>query len=96
MQIKSVNHKGLEALIAGKSPKGIDAQSVKKIIRMISALQAADSIYTVQTVPGWKLEEKRHAMKGTWSMWVTGNFRLTFGLESPKGPIIDLWYGDYH
>ena len=96
MEIKSVKHKGLEALIAGKSPKGIDAQSVKKITRQLSALQAASSIYKVETVPGWHLEEKTGPMKGTWSMWVTGNFRLTFRLESPEGPIIDLWYGDYH
>tara|TARA_R110000850_G_scaffold266658_1_gene397165 strand:- start:194 stop:484 length:291 start_codon:yes stop_codon:yes gene_type:complete len=96
MQIKSVNHKGLKAMIAGKSPKGIDAGSVKKIARQLAALQAADSIHTVETVPGWHLEEKTGPMKGTWTLWVTGNFRLTFRLESPKGPIIDLWYGDYH
>lgn len=96
MQIKSVSTKGLEALIAGKSAKGIDAGAAKKISRMLAALQAADSIWTVETVPGWQLEEKRHGMKGTWSMWVTGNFRLTFSLESEKGPITDLWYGDYH
>lgn len=96
MQIKSVNHKGLKAIIEGKSPKGIDAQSVKKIRRQLSALQAAPTIYAVETVPGWRLEEKTGPMKGTWTMWVTGNFRLTFRLESPAGPIIELWYGDYH
>jgi proteic killer suppression protein len=96
MKIKSVKTKALEAVIAGKSPKGIDPQLVKKVSRQIAALQAAKNIYSVETVPGWELEEKKGPMKGTWSMWVTGNFRLTFSLESPEGPIIDLWFGDYH
>lgn len=96
MELKSANHKAIKAMLAGKTPKGIDAKLVKKIALMLSALEAAPSIHAVVTVPGWNLQEKTGPMKGKWSMWVTGNYRLTFRLESPTGAVIDLDFEDYH
>lgn len=96
MELKSTKHKAIAAMLAGKSPKGIDANVVRKLQQQLSALQAAASIHAVVTVPGWKLQEKTGPMKGIWSMWVTGNYRLTFRLESPTGAVIDLDYEDYH
>lgn len=96
MELKSAKHKAIAAMLDGKAPKGIDAKLVKKLQQQLSALEAAPSIHAVATVPGWHLQEKTGPMRGKWSMWVTGNFRLTFRLESPTGPIIDLDFEDYH
>lgn len=96
MELKSAKHKAIRAMLEGKSPKGLDPKAAKKIALQLSALQAAASIYAVQTVPGWNLQEKTGPMAGKWSMWVTGNWRLTFRLESPTGAVIDLDFEDYH
>lgn len=96
MELKSAKHKAIRAMLEGKAPKGLDPKAVKKITLQLSALQAASSIHAVETVPGWNLQEKSHRMAGTWTMWVTGNWRLTFRLESPKGAVIDLDFEDYH
>lgn len=96
MELKSAKHKAIKAMLNGKAPKGIDADAVAKIRRQLAALASAESIHHVQTVPGWKLEQKTGPMKGLWSMWVTGNYRLTFRLESPTGPVTDLDFLDYH
>lgn len=96
MELKSANHKGIKAMLAGKPAKGMDPKAVRKIMQQLSALEAADTIHTVATVPGWHLAEKTGPMAGKWSMWVTGNWRLTFRLESPGGPVIDLDFEDYH
>lgn len=96
MELKSTKDKRIAAIIAGKTPKGMDPKIVKKITRQLSALQAAQTIHQVQSMPGWNLEEKTGPMRGKWSMWVTGNWRLAFRLETPSGPVIDLDYEDYH
>lgn len=96
MELKSAKHKAIRAMLEGKSPKGIDAKVVRKLQQQLSALEVAASIHAVVTVPGWNLQEKTGPMKGKWSMWVTGNYRLTFRLESPTGAVIDLDYEDYH
>jgi len=45
--------------------------------------------------PNWRL----HALKGTtlkrhWSIWVNGNWRLTFAFEGSDAILVD--YQDYH
>lgn len=96
MELKSVKHKGLQAMIAGGKVKGIPLEAQAKIRRQLSALEAAADIHQVQSLPGWQLKEKKGPWQGLWSMWVTGNFRLTFRLESRSGPVIDLDFLDYH
>jgi toxin HigB-1 len=42
-------------------------------------------------VPGWKL----HGLSnGHWSVWVNGNWRLTFAFEGTDAVLVD--YQDYH
>jgi hypothetical protein len=45
-------------------------------------------------LPGLKLHEHKGKRKGTWSVQVTGNWRVTFKLQ--KGDIFDVNYEDYH
>lgn len=98
MKIASVNHKALKALMAQANPsnvKGLDAQQVKKIHRQIAAIKAADNIDKLD-VPGWKLHELTPKYPGKWSLWVTGNYRLTFRFDKTTRQISDLDYEDYH
>jgi proteic killer suppression protein len=45
-------------------------------------------------LPGQNLHELKGKRKGTWSVQVTGNWRVTFKLQ--KGDIFDVNYEDYH
>ena len=46
-------------------------------------------------VPGWKLHPLKGAgLKAHWSVWVNGNWRLTFTFEGEDAVLVD--YQDYH
>ena len=45
-------------------------------------------------LPGWKLHRLKGDRSGVWSVWVTGNLRLTFEIEGLDAANIDLI--DYH
>jgi toxin HigB-1 len=45
-------------------------------------------------LPGWKLHRLKGDMAGIWSVWVTGNLRLTFEIEGEDATNVDLI--DYH
>ena len=42
-------------------------------------------------VPGWRLHQ---LSTGHWSVWVNGNWRMTFGFEGENAVLTD--YLDYH
>jgi proteic killer suppression protein len=99
MEIKSVKHKALKALMAAPnaaSVKGLDAAVVKKLRAQITMMEAAANIGQLQSVPGWKVHDLKPKYPGKWSMWVTGNYRLTFYLDQAANTVTDLDYEDYH
>lgn len=44
--------------------------------------------------PGWHIHQLRGDRAGTWSVSVSGNWRLTFDIEN--GEVCDLDLEDYH
>ena len=99
MQIQSVKHKRLLALFQrpGTSVKGLDAAVVKKIRSMIAQLETNNHPNDLRAgFPRWKVHELTPKYPGAWSLWVTGNYRLTFYFDAKSGDITDLDYEDYH
>lgn len=45
-------------------------------------------------LPGYRLHSLKGADKGRWSIWVNGNWRLTFAFRD--GHVFDLDFEDYH
>jgi proteic killer suppression protein len=45
-------------------------------------------------LPGFKLHELSGKEKGTRSVWITGNWRVTFQFHGPNAVAVD--YRDYH
>jgi hypothetical protein len=45
-------------------------------------------------VPGWKLHPVKGNLNGRWSVWVGGNWRLTFAFDGDDAVLVD--YQDYH
>ena len=96
MRIKNVRHKGLKRLIVNDDRSGVPADTVDKLRRMIAFLQDMATEDELKTIPTWKAHQLTGGRKGTWSLHVTKNWRLTFAIEQQEVEIIDLDFEDYH
>ena len=91
--IKSFKHKGLEKYYYTGSKQGIQPEHANKIARVLDRLDAGEDIIDMN-VPSYKLHKLTGSEKSTWSVWVNGNWRITFRFENGNVCIVD--YRDYH
>jgi toxin HigB-1 len=96
MKIRNVLHKGLRHFIENDEISGIQAAVAEKLRRMISFLQDMEKETELKAMPGWKAHQLTGDRKGTWSLSVTKNWRLTFRIDRIEVEIVDLDYEDYH
>jgi len=96
MRIRNVIHRRLRRFIEGDDARGLQPAVVPKLRRMISFLQDMEREDELRTVPSWKAHQLTGERKGTWSLFVTKNWRLTFRIDSEEIEIVDLNYEDYH
>ncbi len=96
MRIRNIIHKGLRRFVIDDDASGLQSAVVQKLRRMISFLQDMQSEDELRTVPSWKAHLLTGDRKGTWSLFVTKNWRLTFRIDANEIEIIDLDYEDYH
>ena len=91
--IKTIRHKGLAKLFENGSTAGVQASHAKRLRLQLAALDTAQVIDDMD-IPGFGLHPLKGKLKGRWSIWVNGNWRLTF--EFKDGNIYVLDYEDYH
>jgi proteic killer suppression protein len=91
--IKSFAHKGLERFFATGSKAGIRADHADKLRRQLARLEVSSKPQDMN-VPGWKLHPLTGELAGHWSVWVSGNWRLTFRFDGEDAEIVN--YRDYH
>lgn len=91
--IRRFRHKGLEALFRTGSVKGIDAQLAAKLRRMLARLNDGP-LPDAMSLPGYRLHQLKGDRKGSWSVWVSANYRLIFDIEGEDATNVD--FGDYH
>ncbi len=91
--IVSFRHKGLEALYKANSTKGVQAEHAPKLRRILSALDVAIGPGDVD-IPGFRTHRLKGRLSGHWSIWVTGNWRVTFRFVDSDVELVD--YLDYH
>jgi proteic killer suppression protein len=96
MKIRSVKHKGLRRLIEDDDAAGLQSAFVDKIRKMIAFLQDMEREDELRTIPSWKAHQLSGDRKGTWSLFVTRNWRITFRIDQIEVEIIELDYEDYH
>lgn len=96
MKITNVRHKGLRRFIEKDDAAGLPAQYVGKIRNMIAFLQDMASVDEVRAIPTWKAHQLTGDRKGTWSLFVSRNWRITFAIDNYEIEIIDLDFEDYH
>jgi len=96
MRIRNVIHKGLRRLIEDDDRSGIQSDLVEKLRRMLAFLQDMQDEKQLREISSWKAHQLTGNRKGTWSLFVSKNWRLTFRIDKTEIEIIDLNYEDYH
>ena len=94
MLIQTVSHKGLKRLLEDDDHRDIRPDLVPRVRALLAALIAAADMDGVKGPPGWRIHQLVGDRAGTWSLSVSGNWRITFVIEA--GEIFDLDLEDYH
>ena len=91
--IQAFRHKGLRLFFETGKTAGIQPSLGRKLRLQLAALHSAAQIEDLD-LPGYRLHLLKGADKGRWSIWVNGNWRLTFVFRD--GHVFDLDFEDYH
>lgn len=74
---------------------GLPGAALTKIAAIVSFLEAAPNVDAVKKLQVWKAHQLTGDRKGTWSLTVTRNWRITFDI-SDENEIENLSFEDYH
>jgi len=85
--IKSFKHKGLNKFFNSHSTAGINPQHKEKISDLLSFLDAAKGV--TDFPPAMNLHRWKAA--DTWSIKVSGNWRIIFRFDGQDVVDVDLW-----
>jgi len=88
--IKSFRHKGLKLFFSTGSKAGIQPHHAPRLGAQLQRLNEAQRPGDMN-IPGWRLHPLQN---GYWSVWVNGNWRMTFMFEGQDAVLVD--YLDYH
>ena len=96
MKVRNVIHRGLRRFIERDDASGLSPATVEKVRNIVTFLDAMGDAQELHTVHSWKAHLLTGDRKGTWSLTVTRNWRITFRIDKTEEEIIDLDYEDYH
>ena len=91
--IVSFRHKGLERLYHDGSKQGVQPAHVPKLLRILSALDVAQAPEDL-AISSFRTHPLKGDLTGQWSIWVNGNWRVTFKFVGNDVELVD--YQDYH
>lgn len=91
--IRSFKHKGLERFFAKGSKSGVQTQHSDRLALILGRLNVSVCPEDM-ALPGLVLHRLTGNRKETWSVRVSGNWRVTF--KFAEGHAIDVDYEDYH
>ena len=91
--ITSFRHKGLRKYFESGSLAGIQPAQANRLKMQLAALDTAQTIEDMD-IPGFRLHALKGGERGRWSIWVNGNWRVTFVFENGNAFVLD--YEDYH
>lgn len=91
--IVSFRHKGLRLLYETGSARGVQAAHKTKLLSILAALDVA-AVPGDVGLPSYGLHPLKGELRGHWSIWVNGNWRVTFRFVGTDVELVD--YRDYH
>ena len=96
MKIRNFAHKGLKKLYSENSVKAVPPDSVGKLRKMLAFLDDMEDPEELRSLTAWKAHTLTGNRKGTWSLSVTRNRRLTFRVDPADRELYDINLEDYH
>ena len=96
MRIRDFAHKGLRRLYEEDIAKAVPPDSVDKLRKILAYLEGMQDAQELRSLPAWKAHVLTGDRKGTWSLSVTRNRRLTFRVDAIEREICDVNLEDYH
>jgi len=96
VNIRNIRHKGLRRFVEKDDSSGLPADFVEKIRNIVSFLQEIESIEELKPIVAWRAHLLSGGRKGTWSLTVTRNWRITFRTDETDKAIVALDFEDYH
>jgi proteic killer suppression protein len=90
VRVRSFVHKGLKRLFLEDRTKDLPADSVDKLRKMLAYLGDIEDPEELRSLPVWKAHALTGDRKGTWSLHVTRNRRLTFRIDAAQSEICDV------
>ncbi len=96
MIIVSIRHRGLKRLVEQNNTRGIRQDLVNRVRNILTAVILADDMddLILSAPPGWRIHQLSGDRKDTWSISVSGNWRITFEEQDGEVEFLDL--EDYH
>ena len=91
--IKSFSHKGLRRFFESGDLRGIQSDHAAKLRRILSVLDNATKLRDMN-LPSYRLHKLSGQKEDVWSVWVNGNWLITFRFENGDAEIVN--YEDYH
>jgi toxin HigB-1 len=96
VKIRNFVHKGLRRLYAEDVAKGLPPDTVDKLRKMLAFLDDMQDPEELRALPAWKVHTLTGERKGTWSLMVTRNRRLTFRIDVTEQEVYDVDLEDCH
>ena len=96
MKIRDFTHKGLKRLYTEAIAKGVPPDTVDKLRKMFAYLDNMEDPEELRALTAWKAHMLTGDRKGTWSLSVTRNRRLTFRIDAVEREVCDVNLEDYH
>jgi toxin HigB-1 len=94
MRIVSFRNKDIERFWRNDEARGIARQHAAKLRAMLTAIEEAENVGELNTVPGWRLHRLKGDRRSVWSLKLTRNYRVTFTVANSL--VADVDVEDYH
>ena len=91
--IQTFKNKLLEKLLKQGSTKGIPKELEKRLRIRLAVIDSATTLDEIK-IPGYDLHQLKGNRQGTWSIKLSGNWRITFRFEGGNAQDVDI--EDYH
>ena len=91
--IESFKHRGLKRFVEQDDSRRLPRDMVARIKYLLTQLNAAEQIGDLD-LHSFNLHELKGNRKGTWSITVRANWRITFRFK--EGDAFDVDFEDYH
>jgi proteic killer suppression protein len=91
--IRRFRHRGLRRLYEDDDRRGVNAEHIDKITRVLAFLTRAARPEDMN-LPGFRLHPLKGELAGYWSVTIRANWRIIFRFED--GDVTDVDFLDYH